>query len=108
MGPLSQVVGMLPGMHRLPEDVTVDEKAVARTEAIIRSMTAEERAKPAILNGSRRKRIAAGSGTSVQDVNRLLKQYEQMQRMMKSFGRGGKMGRMMRGPRGPAPGMLMQ
>ena len=108
MGPLNQVLGMLPGMHRLPQDVTVDESAVARTEAIIRSMTAEERVKPSIINGSRRKRIAAGSGTSVQDVNRLLKQYEQMQRMMKSFGRGGNMGRMMRGGRGPARGMTMQ
>jgi len=64
--------------------------------------------KPSIINGSRRKRIAAGSGTTVQDVNRLLKQYEQMQRMMKSFGRGGNMGRMMRGGRGPARGMTMQ
>jgi signal recognition particle subunit SRP54 len=108
MGPLNQVLGMLPGMHRLPEDVTVDEKAVARTEAIIRSMTAEERAKPSIINGSRRRRIAAGSGTSVQEVNRLLKQYEQMQRMMKSLGKGGGMGRMMRGGRGPLPGMTVQ
>jgi signal recognition particle subunit SRP54 len=108
MGPLNQVLGMLPGMHRLPQDVTVDESAVARTEAIIRSMTAEERTKPSIINGSRRKRIAAGSGTTVQDVNRLLKQYEQMQRMMKSFGRGGHMGRLMRGGRGPARGMTLQ
>jgi signal recognition particle subunit SRP54 len=108
MGPLNQVLGMLPGMHRLPEDVTVDEKAVGRTEAIIRSMTAEERQKPAVINGSRRRRIASGSGTSVQEVNRLLKQFEQMQRMMKTFGRGGKFNRMMRGNRGPGSGISLQ
>jgi signal recognition particle subunit SRP54 len=105
---LNQVLGMLPGMHRLPEDVTVDEKAVGRTEAIIRSMTAEERQKPAVINGSRRRRIASGSGTSVQEVNRLLKQFEQMQRMMKTFGRGGKFNRMMRGNRGPGSGISLQ
>ena len=89
MGPLSQVLGMLPGMNRLPAGANVDDAALGRIEAIIRSMTHEERRKPAIINGSRRKRIATGSGTSVQDVNRLMKQYDQMQKMMKTLGKGG-------------------
>lgn len=87
MGPLNQVLGMLPGAHRLPQDATVDERALVRIEAMIRSMTKEERLRPQILNGSRRKRIALGSGTSVQEVNRLLKQYEQMQKMMRTLGK---------------------
>jgi len=89
MGPLSQVLGMIPGMNRLPAGADVDEGALMKIEAIICSMTLEERQKPAIINGSRRRRIAAGSGTSVQDVNRLMKQYEQMQRMVRTLGRGG-------------------
>jgi signal recognition particle subunit SRP54 len=89
MGPLSQVLGMLPGMNRLPAGANIDDTALVRIEAIIRSMTHEERRKPAIINGSRRKRIASGSGTSVQDVNRLMKQYDQMQKMMKTLGKGG-------------------
>jgi signal recognition particle subunit SRP54 len=101
MGPLSQVLGMLPGMQRLPVDANVDDGALLKIEAMIHSMTIEERQKPHIINGSRRKRIAVGSGTSVQDVNRLLKQYEQMQRMMKALGKGGNRGRMMKGMRIP-------
>ena len=97
MGPLQQVLSMLPGMNRLPENVTVDERALVRIEAIIQSMTAEERQKPQIINGSRRRRIAMGSGTTVQDVNKLMKQYEQMHRMMKTLGKGGKMSRLMKG-----------
>ncbi len=97
MGPLQQVLGMLPGMNRLPENVTVDERALVRIEAMIRSMTSDERRKPQILNGSRRRRIALGSGCTVQDVNKLIKQYEQMQRMMKTLGKGGRMGRMAKG-----------
>ncbi len=89
MGPLSQVVGMLPGMNRLPKDVEVDDKELVHIEAIIQSMTRKERNNPDLLNGSRRRRIAAGSGTTVQEVNRLIKQFEQMQKMMKSFGKGG-------------------
>ncbi|MFZ1978660.1 MAG: signal recognition particle protein [Bacteroidota bacterium] len=88
MGPLSQVMGMIPGMNRLPANAAVDEKGLVRIEAIIQSMTKEERLHPSILNGSRRRRIASGSGTTVQDVNRLLKQFEDMQRMMKRFGKG--------------------
>ena len=102
MGPISQVLGMLPGMNRLPADTAVDEGALVRIEAIIRSMTHAERRHPSIINGSRRKRIALGSGTTVQDVNRLMKQFDQMQRMMKTLSKGGKMGRLMRGFRMPA------
>ncbi|MGB7220221.1 MAG: signal recognition particle protein [Vicinamibacterales bacterium] len=85
LGPLEQIVGMLPGMGNVkaPE---VDPKQLTRTEAIINSMTPDERRRQHIINGSRRKRIAKGSGTSVEDVNRLLKQFVQMQKMLKSFG----------------------
>jgi signal recognition particle subunit SRP54 len=102
MGPLDQVLGMLPGMNRLPADVSVDESALGRIEAIIHSMTPEERRRPQVINGSRRRRIAGGSGTTVQDVNRLLKQYEQMQRMMKMFGKKGRLDRVAGRLRGPA------
>ena len=99
MGPLNQVLGMLPGMHKLPDNVSVDEKALVRIEAMIQSMTPEERRRPQLLNGSRRRRIAQGSGCTVQDLNRLMKQYEQMQHMMKSMSKGGKFGRMAKGMR---------
>jgi signal recognition particle subunit SRP54 len=102
MGPLSQVMGMLPGMSRLPQNVSVDDGALVKIEAIIQSMTLEERRKPHSINGSRRKRIAQGSGTTVQDVNRLMKQYEQMQKMMKTIGKGRNFSRTMRGMRMPA------
>jgi signal recognition particle subunit SRP54 len=88
MGPLSQVIGMIPGVQRLPANAHVDDRALVRLEAIIQSMTSEERQRPSIINGSRRKRIAAGSGTTVQEVNRLLKQFDEMQRMMKQFSKG--------------------
>lgn len=88
MGPLEQVLGMIPGMGKLPAGAQVDEGALGRTEAIIQSMTVEERSKPSIINGSRRRRIAFGSGTTVQDVNRLLKQFEEMQKMMRKFSKG--------------------
>ncbi|SHJ60135.1 signal recognition particle subunit FFH/SRP54 (srp54) [Anaerobranca californiensis DSM 14826] len=86
MGPLDQILGMLPGMGggKL-KGLSVDNKELVKIEAIISSMTKGERANPSIINGSRRKRIAAGSGTKIQDVNRLLKQFEQMQKMMKQF-----------------------
>lgn len=88
MGPLSQVLGMLPGAHRLPANAQVDDGALVRVEAIIQSMTPEERRRPSIINGSRRKRIAVGSGTTVQEVNRLLKQFDAMQQMVKNFAKG--------------------
>jgi len=93
MGPLEQVLGMLPGANKLGK-VAVDEKAFGRVEAIINSMTLDERRNPGVIDGSRRKRIARGSGTTVQDVNRLLKQFDQMKKMMKQFGKLGKQGRL--------------
>ena len=88
MGPLEQIMGMLPGMGQLKAlaENKPDEKQIDRVEAIIGSMTPEERRKQHIINGSRRKRIAKGSGTSVEEVNRLLKQFVQMQKMLKSLG----------------------
>jgi signal recognition particle subunit SRP54 len=88
MGPIEQIMGMLPGlgnMKALAENKP-DEKQISRVEAIISSMTPEERRKQHIINGSRRKRIAKGSGTSVEEVNRLLKQFVQMQKMLKQLG----------------------
>jgi signal recognition particle subunit SRP54 len=84
MGPLQGLLGMLPGMGKQLKDVDVDDKQVARVEAIIRSMTPQERRDPKILNGRRRKRIAAGSGTTVTEVNRLVKQFAEVQKVMKS------------------------
>ena len=88
MGPLEQIMGMLPGMGNLKAlaENKPDEKQMTRVEAIINSMTPEERRKHHIVNGSRRKRIAKGSGTSVEEVNRLLKQFVQMQKMLKQLG----------------------
>ena len=88
MGPLEQVIGMLPGMGNLKAlaENKPDETQVTRIEAIISSMTPDERRRQHIINGSRRKRIAKGSGTSVEEVNRLLKQFVQMQKMLKSLG----------------------
>jgi signal recognition particle subunit SRP54 len=88
MGPLESILGMLPGMGNLKAiaDNKPDEKQISRVEAIISSMTPDERRKQHIINGSRRKRIARGSGTSVEEVNRLLKQFVQMQKMLKQLG----------------------
>ena len=91
MGSIKSLLSMVPGMERQIRDVDIDERQFLRIEAIITSMTAKERRKPDILNASRKKRIAAGSGTSVEDVNRLIKQYEQMKKMFKQFsGKSGK------------------
>ena len=95
MGPLSQVLSMIPGANKLGNINDVDEKEMKYVEAIILSMTIEERQHPAIINGSRRKRIATGSGRSVQEVNKLLKQFFEMQKMMKNFTKGKNVGRMM-------------
>jgi signal recognition particle subunit SRP54 len=105
MGPLSQVLGMLPGMSRLPvADGEVDAQ-LPRIEAMIRSMTPSERDDPSIINGSRRRRIAQGSGTTVQDVNKLVKQFHEVRRLVKSMsGVGGKRARLPRGLKLP-PGM---
>jgi signal recognition particle subunit SRP54 len=91
MGPLSSLVDLLPrgGAFRgLSSPDSVDEKALTRVTAIIDSMTAEERRYPQVLNGSRKKRVAAGSGTSVAEINRLLKQYQQMRKLMKMARKG--------------------
>ncbi len=86
MGPLQNVLGMLPGVGAQLKGAEVSDDQVKRTEAIIRSMTPAERENPQIINGSRRTRIANGSGTQMQDVNRLVKQFAEMQKMMKQFG----------------------
>ena len=90
MGPIGQLMGMLPGMGDLAKDAqaAVDRGDLRRTEAIIRSMTTRERRDPGVLTGSRRRRIATGSGTSLTDVNRLIKQFTEMQRMMKQLAGG--------------------
>lgn len=85
MGPISQLLGMIPGLGAQLKDVEIDDKQVARVEAIVLSMTPQERRKPEIINASRKKRIAAGCGMQVQDVNRLLKQFEEMRKMMKQL-----------------------
>ena len=91
MGSMEQIMGMMPGVNpRDLKDAKIDEKQMARTEAIIKSMTKQEKNKPDIINASRKKRIAAGSGTNVEDVNKFLKQFEQTQKMMKQMMGGGK------------------
>ena len=93
MGSLQQVLAMIPGLGSAARDVDTEagERELKRAGAIIDSMTWLERRDPSVINGSRRKRIAKGSGTTVEDVNRLLKQYVQARKMMKQFGGGGKM-----------------
>jgi signal recognition particle subunit SRP54 len=92
MGDLKKIVSMLPGVGSKLDQLDLDDRAFKRVEAMITSMTPAERAKPSIINPSRKRRIAKGSGTEVQDVNRLLKQFEQMQQMMKKLGNTGKRG----------------
>ncbi|WDF03800.1 MULTISPECIES: signal recognition particle protein [Shouchella] len=99
MGPLEDLLGMMPGMNKKGmKDLKVDEHQLVRVEAIVKSMTPLEKRDPAVINGSRRKRIAKGSGTTIQDVNRLLKQFEDMKKMMKQMtgmqaGKGKKRGK---------------
>ena len=101
MGPLKDLMGMIPGMNKIDMDAALKgvdpAKEMAKTEAIIQSMTKEERANPAILNGPRKKRIANGCGRTIADVNRLLKQFEEMKKMMKQMNnmqKGRKKGRL--------------
>lgn len=105
MGGLSSLVDKLPGMGSLPDKVKerVNDREIVRLEAIIRSMTPHERSFPQVIKGSRKKRIAAGSGTQVQEVNRLLKQFTQMQKMMKKMSKKGGIGKLMRGMKGQLP-----
>jgi signal recognition particle subunit SRP54 len=88
MGPLKNVVSMIPGLGKQMQGVDIDDRELARVEAIVLSMTSDERKRPEIINGSRRARIARGSGTSVQQVNKLLQARKQMQKMMKQIGQG--------------------
>ncbi len=97
MGPLQQLVSMLPGAGQMLKDVDVDEKDLNRVEAIIRSMTPQERRNPKTINGSRKRRIATGSGTRPQDVNAVLKQFSEAQKMMKAFSSG----------KSPIPGLAL-
>jgi len=104
MGGLGGLMDKLPGMGQLPQTVRdqVNDRELHRMLAIIRSMTPQERHFPDIIKGSRRRRIAAGSGNQVQDVNRLLKQFTQMQKMMKKMSKGG-LKNLMRGMKGRMP-----
>ncbi|KGQ31304.1 signal recognition particle protein [Gallibacterium anatis] len=106
MGGMMSMLDKLPGMQNLPDHVKnqVDDKMFQRMEAMINSMTFKERRNPAIIKGSRKRRIAAGSGTQVQDLNRMLKQFEEMQKMMKKMRKGG-MAKMMRGMQGLMGGL---
>jgi len=91
MGSMQSILGMIPGMNKSVKNADIDDKQIVKVESIIQSMTKLERKNPKVLNGSRRKRIAVGSGNSIQDVNRLLKQFKEMQKMMKMFSsKGGK------------------
>lgn len=115
MGSIQNVLGMLPGMPKEVKNADIDDREIGRVEAIIRSMTPDERRRPEIINGARRTRIARGSGTTTQEVNNLLKQFKQVQQMMKTMpgaqkmmkkkGKKGKKGKAPKGPRGfGAPG----
>ena len=107
MGNLKDLMGMIPGMGKMMKDINVDDDAFKHIEAIIRSMTKQERVNPGILNGSRKQRIAKGSGTNIQEVNKLLKQFDDMRKMMKMMGNKQNMAKMMKGmPKGAGmPGM---
>jgi signal recognition particle subunit SRP54 len=109
LGGMGALMDKLPGMGQVPDAVKAQagDKEMGKLVAIINSMTPQERAFPAVIKGSRKRRIAAGSGTQVQDVNKLLKQFTQMQKMMKKM-KGGGMAKMMRGLKGkmgPGGGM---
>ena len=97
MGSIKNLLSMIPGMDKQLKNVDIDDRQMLRVEAIIKSMTKKERAKPDIINASRKRRIAAGSGMSVEEVNRLLKQYEQMKKMFKQMNSKGAKHRMLKG-----------
>lgn len=96
MGNLKDLASMIPGVGKALKDIDIDDNAFVSIEAIIYSMTPQERSHPEILNSSRRQRIAKGSGTNINEVNRLIKQFEQTRKMMKMV-TGSKMGKMMAG-----------
>ena len=89
MGSLKDLMGMIPGIGKAIKDVDIDENSLKPIEAIIKSMTPHERSNPEVMNGSRKLRIAKGSGTTVPEVNQLLKQFEQMRKMMKTMNKMG-------------------
>jgi signal recognition particle subunit SRP54 len=89
MGNIKDLASMIPGVGKALKDIDIDNDSFKNIEAIIQSMTPEERANPALFNGNRRKRVALGSGTSIQEVNRLVKQFEDMRKMMKNMSGGG-------------------
>ena len=95
MGNIKELAGMIPGMGKAIKNLDIDDDAFKGLEAIIQSMTPVERENPSIINGSRRKRIATGSGTTVQEVNQLLKQFDETRKMMKMMSGGKNMMRMM-------------
>ena len=105
MGGMANLIDKLPGGANLPANVKdkVDDRELVRLDAIICSMTAKEKRFPAIVKGSRKRRIAAGSGTQVQDVNKLLKQFAQMQKMMKRMKKKGGLSRLMQTMKGGGP-----
>jgi signal recognition particle subunit SRP54 len=96
MGNLKDLVGMIPGIGKALKDVDINDDAFKGIEAIIYSMTPQERENPEILNGSRRKRIADGAGTTIQEVNKLIKQFDDTRKMMKMFSNKDQMAKMMR------------
>jgi signal recognition particle subunit SRP54 len=89
MGNVKDLLGMIPGIGKALKNIDIDDDAFKKIEAIISSMTPQERETPEVINGSRRKRIAAGSGRGIEEVNRLLKQFDDTRKMMKSVGSGG-------------------
>ena len=95
MGNVKDLMSMIPGVGKAVKDLDIDDNAFKNIEAIIRSMTPQERINPVVLNGSRRKRIAAGSGTTVQEVNKLLKQFDETRKMMKMMTKGGNIANIM-------------
>lgn len=97
MGDLKSLMGMIPGMSKMTKDIDIDDKAFSKVEAIIHSMTPDERANPELLNMSRKKRIASGSGKTLNEVNMFIKQFDQMRKMMKMMSRGKGMDRLMQG-----------
>ena len=96
MGNVKDLMGMIPGVGKAMKNMDIDDDAFKGIEAIIHSMTPTERSQPKLLNGSRRKRLAAGSGTSIQDVNKLIKQFDQTSKMMRMMGDKKKMAQMMK------------
>ena len=105
MGNLKDLASMIPGVGKALKDVDIDDNAFKGIEAIIQSMTPAERTKPELLNTSRRNRIAKGSGTSIQEVNRLIKQFDQTRKMMKLVTNNSKMAQMAQMMKGRMPGM---